>query len=370
MRVLLFALGTRGDVELLLSLGHVLATRGHQVQLASSPAFAERLANSQIDFVPIGTGTTDELQVALLALENIPDPWERTTHFFENWLRPQLRAASPTIQRLIGSTDMFVSNLKLVYRRGPRIVPTVAITYDLPRQTSDLEISALTHPEVLQIVPLPRPLADPERQWGRQFQFTNYWPSTFVSQTGVNHDEELARFLDNHHSPIAVIAGSMMQSTIGVLAASMTGVARELRRGLIIVGANSQAVHQLSCDDVLCLRQADFSSLFAQCGCVVHQASYGAAMAAVAAGVPSVCVPQIGCQYALATRLVGLRLSAGIIAALDPPATLLRTLHRAKTDGSIHDSLKKFEHAFRGQSGTETAVAWMEHHFDNLRHAI
>ena len=54
MRVFILALGTRGDLELFLTLGRALRARGHHVVLGTSSFYADRVAESGLQAAAIG----------------------------------------------------------------------------------------------------------------------------------------------------------------------------------------------------------------------------------------------------------------------------------------------------------------------------
>ena len=62
---------------------------------------------------------------SLRAVTNVAD---RTHVFSRQWLAPELAGGRQALGLLAGRADYFISNLKMVLRRGDRIMPGAAVT--------------------------------------------------------------------------------------------------------------------------------------------------------------------------------------------------------------------------------------------------
>jgi rhamnosyltransferase subunit B len=69
MRVIIFSMGSAGDVHPFIGLGRALKTRGHKVHLATSPAFKNAVTAADLDFHPLGT--VEDFQ----KVQDNPDLW-------------------------------------------------------------------------------------------------------------------------------------------------------------------------------------------------------------------------------------------------------------------------------------------------------
>src|SRR5437879_4389321 len=136
MRVFILTLGTRGDLELFLILGRELRRRGHTVILGTSRFHAARVGEAQLECVPLGDGTQDEVVAILRSLSSVADKNQRTHLLYQRWLQPLLAEAKQQITLTAGGADYFISNLKMILRRQGAILPGAAITYDPPGDIS------------------------------------------------------------------------------------------------------------------------------------------------------------------------------------------------------------------------------------------
>jgi len=82
MRALILTLGTRGDLELFLTLGRALSARGHEVTVASSPFNAAAVERAGLQFAAAGNaGTREQLVAALREAGRSTNLVERTKSF-------------------------------------------------------------------------------------------------------------------------------------------------------------------------------------------------------------------------------------------------------------------------------------------------
>src|SRR5688572_1833153 len=97
MKVFILTLGTRGDLELFLSLGLELHRRGHAVALGTSAFYRQTVEAAGLAAVPVGAGQRQQLCALLAALAAVRDRTERTRQYFRRWLRPQLATGAAAI---------------------------------------------------------------------------------------------------------------------------------------------------------------------------------------------------------------------------------------------------------------------------------
>lgn len=365
MRFLILTLGTRGDLELFRTLGLALCARGHAVTIASSPFHAAALEATGLDFLPVGDSTRDDAVAALRAAGESDDLVERTRRFYAAWLRPQLNQALVTLARVATQFDAFISNLKLVLKRGGEILPGVSVTYDPPQQLADLPRYGPPRPEVLDLVALPRPLIDPDGCWAPRYEFTGFWTPPVATST---MPVELARFLDAGSSPVVVTLGSMAfaepAQVLSVIRESLRHIGQ---RGVIVRGWSPFASDVVD-RDLLVIDEAPYELLFARGAAIVHHGGVGTLAAALRAARSSVILPQVDCQSAFAELLARAKLSAGSLEPRELAAERLAAL----VDMAIHDerlrrSAERWSELVRRERGAERAAELIEAHAENLR---
>ncbi|WP_236978864.1 glycosyltransferase [Membranihabitans maritimus] len=62
MKILLFSIGTRGDMEPFLTIGEILKNKGHQVICVFANQFEDLVRHSGLEFIPLGPETLDLLE--------------------------------------------------------------------------------------------------------------------------------------------------------------------------------------------------------------------------------------------------------------------------------------------------------------------
>src|SRR5580765_997187 len=130
MRIFILALGTRGDIELFVTLGRELVRRGHRVVLGTSAFHSTVVQNAGLEWQQVGNGTKAELLLLLRSLSDIEDKVERTRAYFQRWLKPQVSAFVENATALLAESDYFISGLKMTLKRGEKIMRGAAVTYD------------------------------------------------------------------------------------------------------------------------------------------------------------------------------------------------------------------------------------------------
>jgi sterol 3beta-glucosyltransferase len=368
MRVFVLTLGTRGDLEIFLALARALARRGHAVELACSGFHRERVAEAGIDCVPLGDAGPERLASLLRSFESEPDGLRRTRRFYDEWLAPELAAAQQVIGRRAGAADYFVSNLKLVARRGESALPGALVTYDPPLSTDDLPryAAAACPGAVLDLVALPRELVDPDGRFGPGFRFTGFWREETRFARALA--PALEAFLGEGEPPVAITLGSMASFDPAALLSRLeSALASAGLRGVAVRGWSELPLGPFASGRLLVVDEAPYASLFARACCVVHHGGTGTVAAALAAGRPSVLLPQIACQ----SRFAALLMRAGVVTgvfdttALDERA-LARALERATRDEGVRERARHWQRVVSAERGVESACDAIEAHASSV----
>lgn len=368
MRALILTLGTRGDLELFLILGQALAARGHEVAIASSDFNAAAVARRGLGFHAVGAGTRDVLISALRSAGETTDLVERTRRFYEGWLRPQLGVALSRISGPAATCDVFVSNLKLVLRRGSRIIPGVSVTYDPPLNSEDLPRFGPARAEVLDLVAMPRELVDPQNRWGSQYRFTGFWTPPADAEA-IDLSPRLRAFLEAGPPPIVITLGSMAFGPAREFATLVRGALTLIgRRGIVVRGWSDLAVSERDEHDWLVVDEAPYESLFVGAAAVVHHGGIGTLAAVLRAGQTSIILPQVACQRALGEMLCGAGMASGVLTPRElTPERLAESIDAAISDRSLRQNAIDWRQRLRNDDGAATAAQLIEAHVEGLR---
>lgn len=369
MKIFMFVLGTRGDLEPFLMLGRELLDRGHSVLLGTS-AFHENIVESyRIPWVAVGNGSRETLadvQRSLIPIDNLT---ERTRQYVLRWLHPQLESAKPQLTGYGAGADYFVSNLKLALRKDGDILPGVFVTYDPPAALAELQrYGSQQHGgRTLELVAMNAELLDPQKSWGPQFHFTGFWHRP--AETAWPPPQSLTDFLAAGPPPVVVTMGSMAMFDTGRVAAVILEALRLSGQRAVIVsswsglGADDDSISP----EILRIDEAPYDWLFPRAACVIHHGGCGTVAAALRAGIPSILLPQILCQAQFADILAKHNLAAGVFDIRTwQPVQLARAIRVAVEDQALRQSARDWQRIIRGEDGITAAVDLIESHWQQV----
>jgi len=368
MRISMLTLGTRGDFELLLTLGRRLRSRGHQVVLGTSEFYAARVREAEIEWAQIGCGTRDDLLAVLRSLSSVADKAKRTLLFQDKWIGPQLSLADGQIAAIAAGTDYFVSNLKIAVRRDGEIIPGAAVTYDPPRTIEDLSRSA-THghgASILDLVAMNKGLVDPESLWGEQYHFTGFWSDE--QQAVRRPSPRLSEFLANGLPPVVITMGSMVMFDAWNLVRQIIAALGVCgRRGIIVSSWSGISPADVSEGPVYCVSQIPYDWLFAKASCIIHHGGCGTVAAVLRAGRPSILLPQVSCQEEFGRILARENLVAGVLdAQCLNHVDLAEAIQKAVADEELERNARKWQQAVLEDGGVELAAELIENHWKRI----
>ena len=348
--VVIFTIGTQGDVRPCVALGQGLHRAGYPVRIATSENFAGLVRDAGLEYYPL----TADFQAMLESDRSIADHGmnlremarifrERYTKWAANWVNEGL-AASEGAGLLIGVSNSILLAKALSEARSipfaiarlqpmtrSRILPPVMFSSSRRKTPGVLSLAAyylifkmlwgVMRPAINDIVRpqlglrgypwygpyfrdlhaakvingfsqhvLPRP-AD----WPDNCQVTGYW---FFDQPYWTPPEALSRFLASGPKPVYIGFGSMVSSNATAFTQTvLDAVKKSGRRAVLATGWGALDGEDGPQDDqIFFLRHAPHDGLFPLMSAAVHHGGAGTAAAAVRAGIPSVIVPFFGDQ--------------------------------------------------------------------------
>lgn len=335
MRVLIAALGSRGDVAPFVGLGQRLAAAGHEVTVAAHAEFAPLVRAGGLGFAGVAGDAR--------SISDFPRGWRpsprflaeqarRMTRYLEDAALDLLAAARHADVLLVNLTAMFgyeiadglgipgmgvycqpveptgafppifLHSARSLGSIGNRVAGRVALASLTPyhraaaRVRAELGLPARSYRDrarrrhgqrwpVLHGYSahvLPRP-AD----WRPGLEVVGYWPAH--RPAGWRPPAELLDFLDAGPAPVFIGFGSMAAGQDGRLSEVVAEAVR--RAGVRAVVQAGWAGLEGAGHDVLTIGDAPHSWLFPQMSAVVHHGGAGTTGAAFIAGTPSVAVP-------------------------------------------------------------------------------
>jgi sterol 3beta-glucosyltransferase len=348
--VVIFAIGTQGDVRPCVALGQGLQRAGYPVRIATSGNFAEMVRQAGLEFFPL----TADFQAMLESDRSIADHGldlreiarifrERYAKWAVTWVQEGL-AASEGAGLLIGVSNSILLAKALSEARGipfaiarlqpmtlSGILPPVMFSMSRRKVSPILSrgafylifkmlwgvmrpaINGIVRPQ-LGLPPYPwygpyfrdlhraktingfsRHVLPRPADWPGNSQVTGYW---FLDQPHWTPSAALSEFLSAGPKPIYIGFGSMVSSNAKAFTETvLDGVKKSGLRAVLATGWGA-----LDGDDgpqneqIFFLRHAPHDGLFPLMSGAVHHGGAGTTAAAVRAGIPSVVVPFFGDQ--------------------------------------------------------------------------
>ncbi|WP_263253803.1 glycosyltransferase [Saccharopolyspora rosea] len=416
MRALVYAWGTRGDVQPYLALGRALARAGHDTVLVAPARFAPLAAEHGIELAPWNDEALDlmnrpDVREMLAHDDQGGDQVERTRRFLREetfrlygaQLDDLWRAASDGADVVVHSQISAQAIGQVAEKlRVPDVWATLYPDYApsgyypspmrSPRWPRSRLANRLSHLRYRRARPDPRLRAEldrwragtlrlPPRRRRRRADsllhcFSRHvlppapdWPS-WVHTTGFwnlprrpdwRPDEELERFLAVGEPPICVGFSSQAgNDPAGVGQRVLRAVRRVGVRAVVVTGWGGIEIPDPG-PDVLVVDQVPFDWLFARVRAVVHPCGAGTFNLALAAGTPQVTCPFMSEQMWWAERLHRLGVCPEPIRLRDLTAeSLAAALERALTDESVRRSAARMRERVRSEGGADAAVAVLE----------
>jgi sterol 3beta-glucosyltransferase len=414
--IVIFTIGTEGDVRPCIALGQGMQQAGYRVRIASSTNFIELVHDAGLEFSPL----TADFKSMLDADRAIADQGmdlramarifrERYAAWAGNWVAEGL-AASRDAGLLIGVSNSTLlakalsEALALPFaiarlqpltpsgilppmvlagsgRKLPGLVSVGAhhLLYQLIWSVMRPAINDIVRPQLgLQPYPrwgpylfnselhgakaingfsqhvLPRP-AD----WPDSSQVTGFW---FLNEPGWKPSRDLADFLAAGPRPIYVGFGSMVSSAArGFTNKVLESVKGSGRRAVLATGwGGLEGEEGQREEQIFFVRRVPHDYLFSRVACAVHHGGAGTTAAAVRAGIPSVIVPFYGDQPFWARCLA----RRGVA----PPAVERKSLTPDGLAAAIAQSLQPamvhraaaLGRAVRAEDGVASALRWLD----------
>ena len=384
MHILISCVGSAGDVHPFIAIGQVLARRGHEVELITSPHFASRIEAAGLTCTPLGTEADFDHVVHHADLWNprtcFPVLWQAIAQRLVEAHSLLIARAQPGRTVLVGSTlampvrlaqethglpaaMVHLSPVCIWSAQAPAVLPGLGDLSGWPPALVRLIQAAIERGFIdrvvapgfdrirrdLGLLPVRRLLSEwinsPQRvvcAWPDWFApKQSDWPAQAVT-TGFARwsgtaaqalDPALLRFLNAGPPPIGFTPGSAMAQGRDFFARALAASAALNQRALLITPYVDQLPNPLP-PHAHAVSYAPFDALLPRLAALVHHGGIGTTAQALAAGLPQAVLPFAHDQFDNATRLVkrGVALQ---LAARSSVRQWADTLARLQSDESI-----------------------------------
>ena len=415
MKILILALGSRGDVQPYVALGAALKRRGHSVTLVTSGGFEPLIESRGLTAAPLSVDIraliqAPEMQRALHSLSARYKAWRETRPMLRRLLDDSWSVAQETRPDVIVYSVKAMQAPALAEALGAVAIPSFQIPAFLPtgafpspllplrglgswgnrashrvlrwlmatvtaRMTKDWRRTRLGlpaaprrdpyegyHPEGRAVVRLhgySRHLVPLAQDCGPQDRLTGAW---FLDEAeGWSPPDALLRFLAEGSPPVYVGFGSMpTEDSAALTRVVLDALAASGRRGLLASGWGGLTAAAQASERVHVLDAAPHDWLFPRCSAVVHHGGAGTTHEGLRWGRPTVVCPVFGDQPFWGRRVAAL----GVGPAPQPQrrltaAALARAIDAAHAP-DVAARAAGIGRAIRAEAGAEAAAELVE----------
>jgi UDP:flavonoid glycosyltransferase YjiC (YdhE family) len=414
-RIVLTTFGSLGDLHPYLAIAQELQTRGHDVVIATTLNYREKVESLGIGFHALCPDRPD-LSADRSTMRRIMDRRKGSEFVIRELVLPLLRDCFRDTLEASAGADLLVSHV-LTYA-----TPLVADVKGIPWVGSFLQplgfFSACDPPVFPQVPFLSRlrclgpgfhrlfyrlakrtcrSWADPVHRLRAELRlpptpenplfesfspfltlalFSRYfaseqpdWPAQTVvtgfpilgNSGAADLPAELARFLDNGPPPIVFTVGSSGFVDARTFFETSAAAARLLgRRAVLIVGPDPENRPETLSEEVSAFEYAEFSALFPAAAAIVHAGGIGTTALAMRSGRPMLVVPRAHDQFDNAARATRLGIARTLNRRHYRPGRVAKELERLLADQSCSDRATRIGESVAREHGSRAAADALE----------
>lgn len=408
MRLLLFTVGTLGDLLPLVTLGRRLKGVGHEIRFCTHGRYRPWVEGAGLGFEDHDAADPQRQMAAIAASSASTGPGQLLRQGLESGPPPRDEPLVRLVE-LVRESDAFLTGYASVWHAAVATRTPVALlglyplhpTGDFPHALTRLEGSwgrvanRLTHRLVAQVFwrrerpwmngwrstlglpPLPwwgspmpparlrvpcfygfSPTVIPRPDdWPEEAAVTGYWFPEVSADW--RPEPELAAFLEAGPPPVVVAFGSLVESDPGHLLRLVQQSARALGRRLLVVSGWQDDTGIPPGPDTFVARHfVPLPWLLPRAAAFVHHAGAGTVAESLRAGVPSLALPKSGEQRFWARRQHRLGVSPRPLDRVNLTAgTLQSALEETLGDVRMEQERRKVKAALAREDGPDRAVA-------------
>jgi len=408
-RILLSTLGSLGDLHPIMGLALALQARGHDVALATSDFYQERIVAAGLEFRPLRPlGTPDDPET----LRRVFDPRSGPEYLLRTMLLPYIGQMYCDLSQAAEGADFLISGEVVLtaslvaekqrlpwagailapasffsiydppqlpflpgaalFTRAPPIIqrqllrigrlitrswnePLNALRRSLGLRVSRDAILTDRYSPTLNLALFSKQLGRPQPDWPRNVVQTGF---VLYDPAGAARQVALEEFLSSGPPPITFTLGSAAVMDPGRFFEESAEAVRRLgTRGLLLMGKNAPP-SQLPAE-LFAAEYAPYSSLFPRSSCVVHQGGVGTTAQAMRAGVPQLVMPYAFDQPDNAARMARLGVGLSISRKRYRADTVIQRL-QALTAPSFHERAREVGNKVSAEHGASSACEAIE----------
>jgi sterol 3beta-glucosyltransferase len=350
-RIVIFTMGTRGDIQPYIYLAQALQKADYEVVIGTHPYWRELVLESNVIFAPLGPDTDIEAEAAIIR-GKAKSPilgMIRTMKF----VFKIIEESSNEVYELCKTADLVIASHSHIGAAEAQACRVKMISVTLQTETIsevykpktkmkailDHIINSLINPMMvssynkirkqyrlkliksmdemlsnyLNLIPVSRYVIAQNPYWEEKNKVVGYW----YNQEDYVPDDTLTYFLESGDKPIILALGAMSfeegnekeKLDVFVQAFEKTGMRA------VIQGFKKTLTEYELPETMISVSAIPHSWLFSNGYCVIHHGGFGTSASSMLYGIPSIVIPHVLDQFALAERLYHLNVAVKPIKA-------------------------------------------------------
>lgn len=394
-KIIIFTMGTRGDVQPYIYLAQALKKGGYKVKIGTHPCWENLITSSGIGFAPIGPDIDIEYEAAVIR-GNTKNPIISMLKTMKFVFKIIEQSTLNIYESCKGNDLVIVSHSQMGATEAEVLkIPRVNVTLQtemIPevnkkKTIKDKIFAAFINPQMvkpynkirklyslpplksmdkvisknLNLIPISRYIVDENPYWDKKNKVTGYWYSNDVD---YQPEDKVKAFLSSGDKPIILALGAMSFESkeerekldIFVRAFEKTGMRA------VIQGFNKTLSHYELPETMISIGSVPHSWLFKEGYCVIHHCGFGTSASAMLCGIPSITIPHVLDQFAFAEGLFKVKASLKPIKAseLDEEKLINAICELKRNYNELHANVEKLSQKMLDENGLENAVKLIE----------
>lgn len=410
-KIVIATIGSLGDLHPAMALALELKARGHQVALATSEVYREKIEQTGVNYHSLHPNLPENPEI----LEKLWHPTQGAEFFLRNLIFPALSETYADLTDVVEGCDLLIANgiifpASLVSEKlgipwilyelqpasffsiyDPPVLETVPYlaksrflgvwAVNLFKQLAKLATRSWAEPihqlrKELKLPYVSDPIffegrfsanlvlamfdsvfAEPQPDWAKQTKITGF---TFYDRLLPNRSlsTKLQEFLEAKEAPIIFTLGSAAVKTAGnFYVESLAAVEKLGCRAVFLVG---DTILENLPDNAIAVDYAPYSELFPHAKAVVHQGGIGTTAQALRAGVPMLVVPFSYDQPDNAARVVRLGVGRTIARKKYQQDLAVKELQILLSDSQYKTKALEIAQIIQAKNGVKTACDAIE----------
>ena len=395
MKIAMFTMGTRGDVQPYLYLSRALIKNGHEVTLGSHPCWRKLIEDAGVHFIPIGPNINIEQEAAAIRGKNSNAALSmlKTMNFVFKIIR---NSTNDVYEACKGNDLIIVSHSQMGATEAEVLnIPTINVTlqcemiaqknkpqtfinrliggfigrqmakpynkirkvYGLkPIKNADTIIS-----HRLDLIPISKYVIQRNPYWEEHHIMTGYW---YEVEEEFTPDTELQAFLKGGDKPVILALGAMSfedKAETDKLDMFVKALEKAGCRAVIQGFQKAMKDYKLP-ETMIACGSVPHSWLFRQGKFVIHHCGFGTTAATLVYGIPSIPIPHVLDQMGFAMQLKDVNVAVDPLKAKD---LSIQTIYKAIIDmqdsyEEKYRSAKELAQKISTEGGLSEAVRLIE----------